>query len=64
MTREECSGCEYFEKRKCEDRIHNGVPICTHKSIVCGLGLWIARIKECPKEKGDEKNEQSFNNPV
>ena len=53
MTREECKGCEFYGKGSV--MLDDHVPCCKHKSILHGLGVWIARIKECPKTKDGEQ---------
>lgn len=53
MTREECEGCEYLGKPFLRDE---RLPVegCKHPKIMCGIGIWIARIKKCPKEDGEQ----------
>ena len=54
MTKEECEGCEYCVKG-CSPFAVNRMRTCTHPNIFLGLGVWIARVKECPKGKDGEQ---------
>lgn len=53
MTREDCRGCEFFGKGSV--MFDERIPVCKHKSLLHGAGVWIARVKECPKEKEGEQ---------
>lgn len=50
MTREGCEGCEYLGQPFLRDE---RLPVkgCMHPTVLGGVGVWIARIKECPKNK-------------
>lgn len=54
MTREECAECEYLGKPFLRDE-RLSAKGCMHPTVLGGIGVWIARIKECPKEKGGER---------
>lgn len=53
MTREECAECEYLGEPFLRDE-RLSVKGCMHPTVMGGLGIWIARIKECPKIKDGE----------
>lgn len=54
MTREECKGCDAFGYGS--PMMDDHMPVCKHEKVLNGIGIWIARIKECPKEKvGDQE---------
>ena len=62
MTREQCTGCEYLGDTFPNDAVGITVKGCKHPQIIGGLGLWIDRVKECPKENEDPAVNSSLEN--
>lgn len=63
MTREDCQGCEFFGKGSV--MFDECIPVCKHKSLLHGAGVWIARVKECPKKKdGENENFAEITNSI
>ena len=53
MKREDCEGCEFYGKGSI--LLDDNIPACKHPDILHGVGMWVARIKECPKQKEGEQ---------
>ena len=52
MTWEECEGCECLGEQFLLDK-RLPMKVCKHPKVMGGIGIWIPRIKKCPKENGE-----------